>query len=132
MTDVTPVEGTYDPQLLSLRDRVRSTVGDVGPEFLIPDATYDAQLDFETDWRLAAAAIADQLAGMFNQKVTSFTAVGDFSSGWGNRAAEWRRQAQQLRATVAAEKGTNTTGHTASMPTRAEEEEAWEYTNPRF
>lgn len=132
MTDPTPVVGTYDPSLLSLRDRVRSTVGDVGPEFLVPDSTYDAQLGLEDDWRLAAAAIADQLAGMFNQRTNSYTQVGDFSATYLDRAGKWSRQAQQLRAAVAAEREHHTTGYSVSRPTRDDDPDPWEYTVPRF
>ena len=133
MTDVTPIEGTYDPQLLTPMDRVRSLVGDVGPDFFIPDATYLAQLQLEQDWRLAAAAIADQLANMVTLEPNSFTATGDFSVAWGDRGAGWRRQAQQLRATVAAEAVTVTTrGVTSVLPTRGDDDmDPWEYTRPR-
>ena len=132
MTDVTPVEGTYDPQLLTLKDRVRSTVGDVGPEFLIPDVTYDAQLELESDWRLAAAAIADQLSGMFAKDPNSYTETGFFSAGFGDRAFSYRRLARDLRDAVRAEKGSSSTGYSSSLPTREDEQDAWEYTRPRL
>lgn len=132
MTDQTPVvEGSFDPNLISVVDRMRSKVGDIGPEFLIPDVTYQAQLNLETDWRLATAAIADQLASMFSKKPSSYTAVGDFSSSWVDRGAAWRKLADQLRSTVAAESGSGSTGHIAVAPTRGDEMGDWEYTRPR-
>lgn len=127
MTDPTPVEGNYDPQLLTVRDRMRSRVGDVGPDFMIPDVTYEAQISYESDWRLATAAIADQLAGMYDQDPDSFTATGIFSVGFVDRGAALRKLAQQLRAEVRAEQPAAGYGVRSVRPEREDERAGGEY-----
>lgn len=128
MSDAT-VLGTYDPQLLTPRDQMRNRVADTGPDFLIPDVTYDAQLGIHGDWRLATAAIALQLAGMYERDPSSFSLAGLFSVGFGNPGTALRKLAAELRAEVAAER------HGAGMRSRSPEREddgiAGEYTYRR-
>lgn len=132
MTDETPipVDGTYDPQLLSIRDQMRSRVGDTGPDFMIPDVTYDAMLRIEGEWRLATAAIALQLAALYEQDPNSYTATGEFSAGWVDRGKALRQLAASLQAEVARERERDSSGYSmrSIRAERADEDDAGEYT----
>src|SRR5690349_12538890 len=96
--------GTYDPNLGSDLDRMRQIVGDIdATDWLRPDAEYLALLGQETDWRLAAARMADSLAAQFGRRVDRY---GDQSVNvsWSSRVSAWQALAQRLRAEVAAER----------------------------
>jgi hypothetical protein len=92
---------SYDPALLSARDRVRFAVGDTGalyPEFL-PDATYDAMLaTFNGDEQRAIYAAAGALLTQVPQRITDVGTTVDLGS--------W---ITQLRGLVAAQQQTAVT-----------------------
>jgi hypothetical protein len=95
---------TFDPNLATDLDRMRYAVGDTNVAAPFDDdVTYIAMLAAYTDWRLAAAAIARGLASRAINRPNSFTAVGDVSLSWGDRATAWLKIAANLEAQVAAE-----------------------------
>ncbi|MDQ3540263.1 MAG: hypothetical protein M3440_06200, partial [Chloroflexota bacterium] len=80
---------------------MQRTLGDPGTFF--PDVDYVDALTLYADRRLAAAWLADQLAARAINQPTSFTATGDLSVSWADRAKGWERLAIRLRQQVAAE-----------------------------
>lgn len=106
--------GTYNPAQASVRDRIRAAIADIGDNTLqatpvdlyeIADESYDTAIDGDgaTDWRLAAATMADQLAAIYNARVTSFSRAGGISVSWSNRAANLYKQAEAWRLAVVTE-----------------------------
>jgi hypothetical protein len=67
-----------------------------------PDDTYDAEIETaDTSWKLAAASMAESLAVVLEQRVTSFAATGDLSLGWSDRTRSLRALAVRLRQEAA-------------------------------
>lgn len=97
------MSATFDPALLTPIDWMRDALGDVNIDApYAPDATYEARLtDADGNWRLAAAAMARSFASRAINDPTSFSAPGDLSVGWTNRANEWLRIAAALEADAA-------------------------------
>ncbi len=94
---------------------MQRTLGDPGTFF--PDVDYVDALTLYADRRLAAAWLADQLAARAINQPTSFTATGDLSVSWADRAKGWERLAIRLRQQVAAE---STGGFGFAEPDRVE------------
>lgn len=95
---------SYDPDLPTIRDRIRKMIGDTDPskEFFL-DATYDAEIALVSSWKLAGASMAESLAVVLEQRVTNFSAQGDISVGWSDRTRSLRLLAARLRSEAAAE-----------------------------
>lgn len=71
---------------------------------LILDSEIERYLGmYPSDWRLAAAALADALAVRAINRPTSFTAVGQMGITWADRANSWMKVAKALREQVLAE-----------------------------
>lgn len=98
---------TYDPTLPTIRDRIRKMIGDTDASSeYFPDATYDAELVDGFNWKLAAASMAESLAVVLEQRITSLTAVGDVSLGWSDRTRSLRLLSARLRQEAATEDAT--------------------------
>ncbi|MGB3330439.1 MAG: class I SAM-dependent methyltransferase [Thermomicrobiales bacterium] len=99
---------TFDPTLPTIRDRIRSIVGDINEPPTMPDATYDAVIAeyAATSWKLAAADMAERVAVLIEQDPTSYTDVGVMAVGWGDRTRSLRALALRLRSEVASESTT--------------------------
>lgn len=91
---------TFDPNLLTDLDRMRDALGDINLESpFAPDETYLARLQEAGDnWRLAGAAMARSFASRAINSPTSFTATGDMSVSWADRAKSWLTIAAALEA----------------------------------
>jgi hypothetical protein len=95
---------TYDPSLGDDISRMRQAVGDTDlAEPFEPDVTYTALLLEASDWRLAAAALSRSLAARAINRPSSFTAVGDLTVSWSDRANAWLRLATALETAHARE-----------------------------
>ncbi len=94
---------TYNAAHPTRRDEIRFLVVDTTEPHLVPDVTIDAELARETDWRLAAATIAEGVAVQLERKLTGLSSAGD-SLQWGDRAKSLRSMAQRWRVEVAAER----------------------------
>lgn len=93
---------TYDPTLATDLDRMRDALGDVNVEApFAPDETYLARLNEAGSWRIAAAAMARSFAARAINDPSSFTAVGDMSVSWNDRASAWLRIASALESEAA-------------------------------
>jgi hypothetical protein len=104
---------SYDPSLATDLDRMRFRLGDTSNDpatELLSDETYEAELTRLVDWRLAAASIATSLSNSAGMALTSFSASGDISVGWGDRRAHLLKVAADLRAEYAAEQWTTGSG----------------------
>lgn len=109
---------SYDPTLPTIRDRIRSIVGDtagIETDETFPDSTYDAVIELHANWKLAAAEMAEKVAVSIEQDPTSYTATGDMSVGWGDRTRSLRAVATRLRAEAAEEDQTTLTGIVSSQ-----------------
>lgn len=97
-------DATFDPALTSDLDRMRDILGDVDVDNpLSPDVTYLARLQQAGgSWKLAAASMARSFASRAINKMSSFSATGDMSISWNNRANDWLKLAQALEAEEAA------------------------------
>lgn len=97
---------SFDPSLSTVRDRIRMIVGDTSndedAEFFI-DESYDAVISQHSNWKIAAAVMAEGVAVQIEQDPSSFTAVGDMSVGWSDRTRSLRETARRLRSEAAAE-----------------------------
>lgn len=93
----------FDPSLPTVRDRIRSIVGDITSPETLPDATYDAVIAEYDQWKLAAADMAERVAVLIEQDPTNYTDVGVMAVGWGDKSRSLRAIAMRLRAEVAAE-----------------------------
>lgn len=97
---------SYDHALATLRDRIRmivgDTTGDPSTEFFL-DESYDAVISQHTNWKVAAAVMAEGVAVKIEQDPSSFTAVGDMSVSWNDRTRMLREVAKRLRTEAAAE-----------------------------
>ena len=84
-------------------ESIRYILGAVGPlEGIISDEEItDALLVYPSDWRLAAAYIADSLASRAINDPESFGLTGVLTVSWGDRAAAWSRLSARLRTDVA-------------------------------
>jgi hypothetical protein len=80
----------------------------------------DALAVYPSDWRLAAAYIADSLSSRAINDPESFALTGVMNVGWGDRAASWSRLAAKLRTQVAEEAGDNTIGPVQATMLRRE------------
>lgn len=97
---------SYDPSLTTVRDRIRMIVGDtsgVEEEEFFLDESYDAVIAQHSNWKIAAAVMAEGVAVKIEQDPSSFTAVGDMSVGWSDRTRMLRDIAKRMRAEAAAE-----------------------------
>lgn len=88
----------------ALAERIRYTLGDIGDEPFITDQEIERELALATDWRLAAASIADSLTARAIADPASLSVLsGLFSVSLPDQAKAWERIAIRLRAAVAAE-----------------------------
>lgn len=85
----------------SIYDNIRFTLGATGDNAgLVLDDEIDNALSLYSEWRLAAAFIADSLAARAINDPSSFAAPGDLSVSWGDRAKAWMNIAKRLREEV--------------------------------
>ena len=71
---------------------------------LVSDADIERYLGlYPSDWRLAAAALADVLSARALNRPQSFALTGKMSIDWGDRSKRWREIGAALRAQVAAD-----------------------------
>lgn len=100
---------SYDPTLPTIRDRIRHTLADTNMTTpLRQDEEYEAVIGLHTEWKLAAADMAESLANQFAQEVDTFGESGGVSVSWKERVGAWQATARRLRAEVAlAEQGAN-------------------------
>jgi hypothetical protein len=84
-------------------ESIRYILGAVGPlaGIISDEEITDALLVYPTDWRLAAAYVADSLASRAINDPESFGLTGVLTVSWGDRAAAWSRLSAQLRTQVA-------------------------------
>lgn len=79
-------------------ERMQFLLGDVDRVTpFLTDQEYADALAFYPDWRLATAYLADSLASRAINSPTSFSATGDMSVSWTDRARAWRLLAKSLR-----------------------------------
>lgn len=102
---------------------------------LVTDNEIIRQLElYPTDWRLAAAALADHLASRAINRPTSFSATGKMSVTWADRAKAWQNTASALRKQVLADDalaaGTGTVSN-HQLRIAGEMPEDSEYAQPR-
>lgn len=100
-------DATFNPALPTDLDRMRDILGDVDLDNpMAPDVTYSARLQAASgNWKLAAAAMARSFASRAINNISSFSATGDMSISWNNRARDWLLLAEQLEAEVSADQG---------------------------
>lgn len=124
---------SYDPSRPTKRDEIRFLVFDTTEPYLVSDIEIDAGLSAQSDWRLAAANVAENIANQLERKMTNFGKAGGVSLGWGDRAKTLRSQAQRWRSDVASE--SEVTAGTSMTATRLVRTDlaatAPEYTQPR-
>ena len=106
---------TFNPALLTARDRMRFDLGDTNvavekdddadPLSLpVDDAVYAGVLARRgNDERQATLDLADSLIARYAQLETKATVDGVVTAEWGNRLAAWRALADRLRAAIASE-----------------------------
>jgi hypothetical protein len=109
------VTTTFDPALLTPRDRLRFDLGDTdvsavkpaGADVLalpVDDSVYAGVLARRgNDERQATIDLADALIAKYAQMETKASVDGVESAEWGNRLAAWRALSTRLRGEVAAE-----------------------------
>lgn len=87
---------TYDPNLTTNRDKVRSLIGDIDErERLVPDETIAAYLTrFSDNVYYAAAAVCRSLAAWYSRR--SNMQIDGFRIDWSSRAKAFRDLALQL------------------------------------
>lgn len=87
---------------LSPEQQIRRILGAVGEyESLIAESEIDEAIaSYPTDWRLAAAFIADGLAARAIHDPKSFGLDGVMTVSWGDRAKLWMETAARLRKAV--------------------------------
>jgi hypothetical protein len=121
---------SFDPTLPTTLDRIRLIVGDtsndVATEWFLDD-TYEAEIANYTNWKLAAAAMAEAVAVKIEQEPRSFTATGDMAVSWGDMTRSLRLQATRLRAEAAAEDAASGNGITSVALSRDGTSAAAEY-----
>lgn len=125
---------SYDASLPTTLDRIRLIVGDTSNDEtaeLFPDDTYAATIDQYTNWKLAAAAMAEAMAVQIEQDPTSVNLPGEVAVGWQDRTRSLRAKAAQLRVEAAAEDAAVTNGITSVGLTRAGTGEMAEYRDTR-
>lgn len=97
---------SYDPALPTTLDKIRLMVGDIDTDNeIFPDETYESRIAEYSDWRLAAAWMAESVAVAIEQDISSFSAGGDLSVSWSDRTRSLRALAIRLRQEVAADAG---------------------------
>lgn len=124
---------TYDPLLPTTRDRIRLIVGDTSDDEateLFPDETYDAEIARYTNWKLAAASMAEAAAVKIEQDPTSVNFSGEIAVSWQSRTSALRAAALRLRTEAAAEDAASGNGITSVQLARGWGEEA-EYRDTR-
>jgi hypothetical protein len=121
---------SFNPSLPTSLDKMRDVLGDTSLTApFAPDETYTAYLAENTNWKLAAAAMARSFASRAINRPTSFTAVGDVAVSWADRAQSWLRIAASLEAQVARETAPSDTGTlNYAYPSRLDDEDG-EYSN---
>lgn len=97
---------SFNAGLPTSRDRIRMIVGDTSndeeTEFFL-DETYDATIAEYSNWKIAAAVMAEGVAVTIEQNPSSFTAVGDMAVSWADRTRSLRDIAARMRREAAAE-----------------------------
>src|SRR5690606_33646947 len=97
---------SFDPTLPTTLDRIRLIVGDTSNDETVevfPDSVYLAEIDNYTNWKLAAAAMAEAVAVRIEQDPSSVAFPQDISVGWADRTRQLRATAVRLRQEAAAE-----------------------------
>lgn len=102
---------SYDPHELTARDQIRGMATDTSEPEWVADETYDSVLAKwgvpSSDWERspkflrAAAELVRRVASLIENDITSFTATGDMSVGWGDRTRSLRDLATQLESQAA-------------------------------
>lgn len=124
---------TYDPLLSTTRDRIRFIVGDTSNDEateLFPDDTYEAEIARYTNWKLAAASMAEAAAVKIEQDPNSVNVPGEVAVSWQDRTRSLRATAIRLRSEAAAEDATGS-GVTSVALARGDSATA-EYRDTRF
>lgn len=82
---------------------IRYILGAVGgfATIVSDDEIRFAMETYPSDWRLAAAFMADSLASRAITDPSSFSLTSVMSVSWANRAEEWRKLAVSLRSEAA-------------------------------
>lgn len=91
---------TYDPTLPTTVDRIRLMLADTSNDVtteLFPDATYMAALAMYTNWKRAAADMAEAAAVKIEQDPSSVNFPGDIATSWSDRTRSLRARAASLR-----------------------------------
>ncbi len=89
---------SYNAALTSTRDRIRFITGDIDETAeVFPDSTYDAEIAMYTNWKWAAADMADSMAVALDKRVNGVTLTGDVAAQWTDRAKTLRARAVALR-----------------------------------
>lgn len=118
---------TYDSLLPTTRDRIRLIVGDTsGDEAteLFPDETYDAEIARYTNWKLAAASMAEAAAVKIEQDPSSVNVPGEVAVSWQGRTSALRAAALRLRTEAASEDAASGKGITSVQLTRGYDADA--------
>lgn len=121
---------TFDPTLSTTIDRIRLIVGDTSDDEateLFPDDTYEAEIANYTNWKLAAAAMAEAVAVKIEQDPNSVNVPGEVAVSWQDRTRSLRLAATRLRAEAAAEDAASGNGITSVALTRDGASSAAEY-----
>lgn len=92
-----------DTGLPSAQEQIRFVLGATGDlAGIITDEEIDfALVSYPSDWRLAAAYLATNLAARAMNDPGSFTLTGTMSISWPDRAAAWRSIAWNLKQEAA-------------------------------
>jgi hypothetical protein len=116
---------TFDPNLPTVKDRMRNILGDIAwinpldPAYaatnglaMIPDETYNAMASLRGE-TLATAQLAESLAVRFGQMPGQVTLPGGLQVSWRDRVSAWLELAKRLRdasnaEVIAASSGTST------------------------
>ena len=89
---------TFDPALPTLKDHIRLTIGDRGPDtWLLTNETIQAKLD-TLPYPEALAQLAEGLAAEFAQNPSSYSESGSMSISWGERVKTWLAIADRARS----------------------------------
>lgn len=100
---------SFDPTLATTLDQIRLITGDTSDDEAtewFPDDTYQAEIDRYTNWKLAAASMAEAVAVKIEQNPTSVNVQGEVAVSWQDRTRSLRATAARLRTEAAAEDAT--------------------------
>lgn len=121
---------SFDPTLPTTLDRIRLIVGDTSNDETVevfPDSVYLAEIDNYTNWKLAAAAMAEAVAVRIEQDPNSVSFPSDMSVGWADRTRQLRATAVRLRQEAAAEDAAGANGVRSVQLQRSGLERSSEY-----